>query len=80
VLGVERNAELRALFQNGTKMEGAVLERALGLLRDPEIIATARRLAAEQVAIARSIVGELEPSPYRDGLATLIDDQISREV
>ena len=80
VLGVERNAELRALFQNGTRMEGAVLEHALDLLRDPEIIATARRLAAEQVAIARSIVGELEPSPYRDGLATLIDDQISREV
>jgi len=57
-----------------------VLERALDLLRDPEIITTARRLAAQQVAIARSIVGLLEPSPYRDGLATLIDDQISREV
>ena len=80
VLGVERSPELRALFQNGTQMEGAAFERALDLLRDPEIIADARRLAAEQVAIARAIVGELEPSPYRDGLATLIDDQISREV
>ncbi|HYK66169.1 MAG TPA: hypothetical protein VEY94_14600, partial [Patescibacteria group bacterium] len=66
--------------RNGTKMEGAALDRALALLRDPEIIATARQLAAEQVAIARSMVGTLEPSPYRDGLATLIDDQISREV
>ena len=80
VLGVERSAELRAMFQDGTMMEDAVLERALDLLRDPEIIATARRLAAEQVAIARSIVGRLEPSLYRDGLATLIDDQTSREV
>jgi geranylgeranyl pyrophosphate synthase len=80
VLGVERSAELRQLFRNGTRMEGAALDRALALLRDPEIIATARRLAAEQVAIARSMVGSLEPSPYRDGLATLIDDQISREV
>jgi octaprenyl-diphosphate synthase len=80
VLGVERNAELRQLFENGTKMEGAALDRALSLLRDPEIIATSRRLAAEQVAIARSMVGTLEASPYRDGLATLIDDQISREV
>jgi geranylgeranyl pyrophosphate synthase len=80
VLGVERSAELRTLFQNGTQMEGAAFERALDLLRDPEIIAAARRLAAEQVAIARTIVGELEPSPYRDGLATLIDDQTSREV
>jgi geranylgeranyl pyrophosphate synthase len=80
VLGVERSAELRTMFQNGTMMEGPALERALELLRNPEIIAEARRLAAEQVAIARSIVGELEPSLYRDGLATLIDDQVSREV
>src|SRR5260370_38851373 len=80
VLGVERSAELRALFQNGTQMEGAAFERALDLLRDPEIIGAARGLAAEQIAIARSIVGQLEPSPYRDGLATLIDDQTSREV
>jgi geranylgeranyl pyrophosphate synthase len=80
VLGVERSPELRALFQNGTVIEGAVLDRALDLLRDPEIITEARRLAAEQVAIARTIVGKLEPSPYRDGLATLIDDQVSREV
>ena len=80
VLGVERSAELRRLFRNGDKMDGAVLDRALALLRDPEIIATARRLAAEQVAIARSMLGTLGPSPYRDGLATLIDDQISREV
>jgi geranylgeranyl pyrophosphate synthase len=80
VLGVERSAELRALFQNGTQMEGAAFEHALGLLRDPEIIGAARRLAAEQIAIARAIVGQLEPSPYRDGLATLIDDQTSREV
>jgi geranylgeranyl pyrophosphate synthase len=80
VLGVERSAELRAFFQNGTQMEGAAFERALDLLRDPEIIAAARRLAAEQIAIARAIVGQLEPSLYRDGLATLIDDQTSREV
>src|SRR5271170_5632178 len=79
-LGVERSAELRAMFQSGTRMEGAELDRALELLRDPEIIAATRRLAAEQVAIARTIVGKLEPSPYRDGLATLIDDQVSREV
>lgn len=80
VLGVERSPQLRALFKNGTKMEGAMLERALGLLRDPKIIGEARRLAAEQVAIARNIVGELKSSPYRDGLATLIDDQTDRQV
>jgi heptaprenyl diphosphate synthase len=38
VLGVERSPELRKLFQNGTKMEGAALERALDLLRNPKII------------------------------------------
>src|SRR5260370_39223919 len=62
VLGVERSPELRKLFQNGTKMEGATLERALNLLRDPQIIADARHLAAEQVGIARRIVAELKPS------------------
>jgi heptaprenyl diphosphate synthase len=80
VLGVERSAELRSLFQNGTQMEGAAFDRALDLLRDPEIIATTRRLAADQVAIARSILNELEPSAYREGLATLIDEQTFREV
>src|SRR5258708_34536960 len=80
VLGVERSAELRKLFQKGTPMEGAALERALEMLRAPEIVADARRLAAEQVALARGIVDALPASPYRDGLATLIDDQTSREV
>jgi geranylgeranyl pyrophosphate synthase len=80
VIGVERSAELRAMFRNGTAMEGAAFERALELLRDQNIIAEARRLAGEHVAVARGIVRALKPSPYRDGLATLIDDQVSREV
>src|SRR5258708_36527762 len=80
VLGVERSPELRTLFQNGTKMEGAALERALDLLRNAEIVAEARHLAAQQIEVARQIEAELKPSPYRDGLATLIDDQTSRDV
>jgi geranylgeranyl pyrophosphate synthase len=80
VIGVARSAELRDLFKTGAPMEGATLERALDLLRDPHIIAEARRLAGEQVAIARGLVESLDPSVYRDGLATLIDDQVSREV
>ncbi|MDO8433926.1 MAG: polyprenyl synthetase family protein [Candidatus Binatus sp.] len=80
VLGFERSAELRKLFQNSTQIEGAVLERALELLRAPEIVADARRLVAEQIALARGIVDDLPASPYREGLATLIDDQTSREV
>ena len=35
---------------------------------------------ADQVAIARSILNELEHSAYREGLATLIDEQTFREV
>ena len=80
VLGVERSAELRKLFQNGTQMEGAALERALEMLRAPEIVADARRHAAAQVALARGIVDDLPASPYREGLATLIDEQTAREV
>ena len=80
VLGVERSPELRKLLHNGTAIEGATLERALEMLRAPEILAESRRLAAEQIALARSIVDDLPPSPYREGLAILIDDQTSREV
>src|SRR5258708_1259503 len=80
LLAVERSPDRPKPLQKGTKMEGPTRERAPDLPRNPEIVAKARRLAAEQAGIARRIVAELKPSPYRDGLATLIDDQTSREV
>jgi len=80
VLAASKNAELRQMIQSGTQMEGAAFDRALTILRDPAIVAEARRLAGEQVAIARGLISSLKPSSYRDGLAALIDDQIDREV
>ncbi len=80
VLAAAKNADLRQMIQSGTPMEGAAFDRALAILRDPAIIAEARRLAGEQVAIARGLISSLKPSQYRDGLAALIDDQIDREV
>jgi geranylgeranyl pyrophosphate synthase len=80
VLAASKNSELRQMIQSGTQMEGAAFDRALAILRDPAIVAEARRLAGEQVAIARGLISSLKPSPYRDGLAALIDDQIDREV
>ena len=80
VLGVERNAELRRLFQNGTQLEGDVFQRALALLRDPALIAEARALAASQVNTARNLLRSLRPSPYRESLGVLIDEQIYRQV
>ena len=80
VLAAAKNADLRQMIQSGTQMEGAAFDRALTILRDTAIIAEARRLAGEQVAIARGLISSLKPSQYRDGLATLIDDQIDREV
>ncbi|HEY6394726.1 MAG TPA: polyprenyl synthetase family protein [Candidatus Binataceae bacterium] len=80
VLGVARSLELKRLFQNATRMEGPILERALELLRDPALLSEARGKAAEQVAVARGLLRELKPSPYRDALAQVLDDQTSREV
>ncbi|HEY6421163.1 MAG TPA: polyprenyl synthetase family protein [Candidatus Binataceae bacterium] len=79
VLGIERSAELRRLFQNGARIEDATLDRALTLLRDPTLVAEARAMAAAQVKIARDLMRQLSAGVFRDGLAMLIDDQIGRE-
>ncbi len=80
VLGMARNPEIRQLFENDGRMEGLKFERALHLLRAPELIAQAREMAAEQVAKARGLLGGLGASVYRDSLTALIDEQIDREV
>lgn len=79
VIGIERSAQLRRIFQNGQRLDGDNFDRALTLLRDPAIVAEARAMAAAQVKTARELMRQLAPGPHRDGLAMLIDDQISRE-
>ncbi len=80
VLGIEQSGEFRQLYRAGARMEGAALKRALALLRDPTLVRKARAMAAEQIATARGLLARLAPSPYRDGLGVLIDEQIDREV
>ena len=80
VLGVAANPELKAIIGNGTRLEGAALDRALKMLRDPKVVAEARAMAAEQGRIAMAALGELAPSVYRESLAALIDEQLRREV
>ena len=81
VLGVQENSELKRLFGSGVRLDGAELERALDLMREPSIVDRGRAMAAEQVAVARDILErQLKPSVYRDCLAALIDDQIERDV
>ncbi|MGH7865041.1 MAG: polyprenyl synthetase family protein [Candidatus Binataceae bacterium] len=80
VLGVERNVELRTLFRNGALADGTAFDRALQLLRDPPLVNEARALARGQIDAARQLLAELTPSLYREGLATLIDEQLDREV
>ena len=80
VLASQRNPELKELFQNGSGLSGAAFDRALEILRDPGLIAQARSLASVEVRNAREMLNELRPSPYRDSLAILIDEQIDREV
>ena len=80
VLAAEHNPDLRAMFRNGAAHDDAVFSRALGLLRAPEVIARARAMAAEQVARARELLHQLEPSMYRDRLSVVIDEQVRREV
>jgi geranylgeranyl pyrophosphate synthase len=79
VLSIQGNPELRRLF--GDKLEGANFARALELMRDAALLARGRALAAEQIERARTIVAQqLKPSVYRNCLATLIDDQIDRDL
>ena len=80
VLASQRDPELKELFRNGSGLSGAAFDRALEILRAPQLIAEARSLASEEVSNAREMLNELRPSPYRDGLAILIDEQIDREV
>lgn len=80
VLGMARSPEIRQLFEKDGRMDGVKFERALKLLRAPELIAQARAMAAEQVKIARGLLSSLRPSSYRDSLTLLIDEQIDREV
>jgi len=79
VMSIQANPELRRLFCS--KLEGANLERALELMREPSLIARGRALAAAQIERARAILArELEPSIYSDCLASLVDDQIDRDL
>jgi octaprenyl-diphosphate synthase len=78
VLGVQSNSALAHDFCAGMPIEGAAFDRALTMMREPSLLARGRALAAEQVAVARSLLDQLKPSIYRDSLATLIDDQLTR--
>ena len=80
VLGTAANPELRAIVGNGTRLDAASLERALKMLREPRLIATARAMAAEQGRIAMAALETLAPSTYRESLSALIDEQLRREV
>lgn len=80
VLAAAHNAEFKKMLSMGSEMVGATFDRALAILRDPAIIAEARSLAAVEVKIARKILHELPPSPYRSSLAVIIDEQLDRKV
>ena len=80
VIGVERDPELKRLFQDGITADGPEFKRALDILRGRRILAEARTMAAAQIDRARTILEKLPPSIYRDSLAMIIDDQVDREV
>jgi octaprenyl-diphosphate synthase len=80
VLGIDGSPELRQLFQSGTGVDGAGFERALELVRAPDVLQAGRRKAAEQAALACGEMSCLKPSLYRDSLTAMINDQVHREV
>jgi octaprenyl-diphosphate synthase len=81
VLGIAGSEELRRLFQDGSAAGGgADFERALELVRAPQVLAAGRQKAAEQAALAHHELACLKPSNYRDRLAAMINDQVDREV
>jgi len=78
VLAVQTNPELAKDFRAGTPIEGPAFDHALAIMREPSLLARGRALAAEQVALAGSLLDQLDPSIYRDSLAVLIADQLTR--
>jgi heptaprenyl diphosphate synthase len=80
VIGIEREPELKRLFQNGFSPDGPDLVRALDILRGPRILKEARAMASVQIERARAMLDQLPPSLHRDSLAMIIDDQVDREV
>jgi geranylgeranyl pyrophosphate synthase len=80
VLGLRANPELRGLVGNGNRLEGDALDRVLAILRQPELISRGRAMASEQVATAHQLLTHLRPSVYRDSLATLLNDQLDRQL
>jgi geranylgeranyl pyrophosphate synthase len=66
-------------FRPGAALEGAAFDRALAIMRDPALIARGRALAMAQIDAAHKLLRSLKPSPYRDALASLIDEQIERD-
>ncbi len=80
VLGIAGSEELRRLFDERTGVDGAGFERALELVRAPEVLDASRQKAAEQAAHAHNELSCLKLSIYRDCLAAMINDQVDREV
>ena len=80
VLGIGGSPELRQLFQSGTGVDGDGFERALELVRAPEVLQAGRLKAAEQAALACGEMSCLKPSVYRECLTAMINDQVHREV
>ncbi|HXD90585.1 MAG TPA: polyprenyl synthetase family protein [Candidatus Binataceae bacterium] len=78
VIGMDELPELRAFFANGKVVDEASFKHALDLMSRPAVIGRARAHAADQIAIARTLVAQLAPSQFRQSLAQLIDDQTTR--
>jgi hypothetical protein len=61
-------------------VDGDGFERALELVRAPDVLQAGRQKAAEQAALACAEMSCLKPSLYRDCLTSMINDQVHREV
>jgi heptaprenyl diphosphate synthase len=68
----ERAAELRLLLTEGPP-EGERLERALGIVREPDTLAVARAAVADEVDRARELIGRLPGGPARTALVQLAE-------
>ncbi|MGO9267607.1 MAG: polyprenyl synthetase family protein [Candidatus Binataceae bacterium] len=79
VIGMRETPELKGLFANGAMQNDGDLRRALELVRRPAVLREAQALAAGQIAVARDLLNTVAPSPYRDALRILIDDQLARD-
>jgi len=78
VIGLQERPELKSMLRDGGPPDEAALASALAIVREPQVIRSARAKASEQVAIAAGLLCSVADSAYKAAIAELLAAQTER--